>query len=238
MLRPARSMRSLRPTLARPALNLRLRRALARAAEVAAWALALILLEAVGRAVPPGEVVDLAVLVCVVAPLAALATVGVRRGRLPLTRRAAGALALALKRTAKRLDPGYHLALTLPPGAAVPDRPLVGLLLALALTTVCAVVAGPRLLELLGSLRSLAYAPYLLLVSLLWALSLAVVAAALALEAQSTAADPAGGRVGPGPAGRSAPAGGRAAGRRAAAGAVAGRAPVAPPARAVRLLPA
>lgn len=177
-------MRSARPTLTRPARRLRLRRALLAAAEVGAWALALGLLEALGRTLPAGDVVDLAVLVCAGAPLAWLAVSGVKRGRLPLTARWARGAVRWARRRVKRLDPGYHLALRPPAGGVLPDQPLRGLLLGLGATVALAVLAGPRLLEALDLLRAQAYTPYLLLLTLLWSAALGLVALSLLLQAQ------------------------------------------------------
>ncbi len=182
-------MRSLRPFLARPSSGRSWRAGLSAGLEVAGALALLVALERVGRATPASDVVDLGVVVGGLLPVAALVALGVRRGRLPLTRAALSRVGRALRRRARALSPRYHVALRLPAGEPLhPERALVLPLLLAALGAGAALLLGPRLPGALTSLRGVAYTPYLLALLTLWTLALLVTAVALVLEAQGSRA--------------------------------------------------
>ena len=173
----------LQRTLAGPRAG-RIRRA---SLEVLGWTLVIAMLEHLGRASDAGDVVDLGLLIVVVGPVAAFAGMAASRGRLPLTRAAFAAVGAALRRTARALDPRYHVALRLPSATRpLPDRPLLLPLALLGVAVAATVVLGPRVFDgLLAVKHGFAYTPYLAALALLWAVMLALVTLALVLESQA-----------------------------------------------------
>jgi hypothetical protein len=181
-------MRSFRLHLRRTFASPRAARVLRASLEVLGWILAVGLLEYLGGTARVGDVFDLGLLIVAAGPLVALAVLGAASGRLPFTRAAFAAAGSALRRGVRALDPRYHVALRLPEHArTLPDRPLLVLLAVLGAALAAVVAFGPSVLlvGLMAVKDGLAYTPYLLLLSALWFVMLALVTLALVLESHA-----------------------------------------------------